>query len=135
MISNDVVPTFEVPQKFLRSIIAGQNIKTIPDDIVKAHEELQALSFLNAILRSEASRMFPQFIGDDVRVFRRIGNEKRVKWSTPTPVLNVNSEAKVTTVSDTTGSSTCTVALDNSQIACPANNIAKMVTESIDNHN
>lgn len=86
---------------------------------------------MELILRSKATIDAPISVGDHVKVFLKLGHEKRGRWLSPRPVLSYDHQARTVTVPGSK-ERTMSAAVEDVRPGIVENTFAKSVRESID---
>jgi len=131
---NDVMSANELAKGYTRPIEAGVSLKSLPEEIVRAHDTLMAKRKLTKILRSKSVQEEQISSGDMVEVFIKREKEKRGKWSAPKPVLEFDPMSGIVVVPGTSGKK-ISAAVEDVRIAGKDNNLAQKIQEAIDSVN
>jgi len=91
---NDTMSVFEPTKGFSKPIHSKPAELTITDDVLDAHEKLQARRKLALILKSKTVREIPLHVGDSVEIIQKKQHEKRGKWSSAKTILSFDPDAR-----------------------------------------
>ncbi len=128
---SDTVSSFEMAKGFTKPISEFNEPIPIPEELISAHEELKAKRKLNLILRSHNFKLPPIKIGDMVQIYAKDGNAKYGKWLSARPVISIDTQAGSVTVPGSSGK-TITAAFEDTRHAIIDDNLASIISESID---
>ena len=105
--------------------------RSLPPDLVKAHDKLQAKRKLALILRSKATNEVPIAADDMVEIFMKREKDRRGTWSDPKSFLSVDHTAR-SIVFPTKGSRRQTVAIEDFRLSIPQDSLTHSVQQVID---
>ena len=95
---NDTMSAFEMEKGFTKPLDNNPERNVIPDDVLEAHDALQARRKLLLILKSKAVKELTVKVGDPLEIYSKQQHEKRGTWSAAKPILSVHKESRSVTV-------------------------------------
>lgn len=94
---NDIASAHELAKGYTRPIDCCLPFH-LPDSVRDGHEDIIAVRKINKILKSKSIIDKSLKLGDSVQIFHKMRGEKRGKWSSPRPVLNIDESSKTVLV-------------------------------------
>ena len=98
--------------------MSERNVHSIPDDVINAHEKIQAKQKLVKILKSKSIKKVTVSAGDMIEDFSKNDIDKTGKSSLPKTVMAVDYESRNVLVPRKSGKHS-TVAFEDIRIALP----------------
>lgn len=127
---NEVTSSFEMT-KVCTKPLERNNMKTVPDDAIEAHNKLQARRKLRLILKSRATIQDHIVVGDIIEVYNKTGMNKRGVWSTPKILWGNNYDARTFMV-PRKQEKRAVVAAEYCRLAVPEESFASMIKIAMD---
>ena len=120
----------ETAKGFIKPV-GSNSVREIPDDIVDAHNRLQAKRKLELMLKTKSTSEVNIAVGDNVEVYSNNGMGKTGTQSTPRIVLLVDQDARTITI-PAKGCKRAAVAVENVRLALLGVKSAHLVQSAID---
>lgn len=130
---NDTLSAFELARGFTKPVSTPTLVQALPNDIVTAHDSLQARRKLALMLRSKSMSEPVVTVGDTVEVYIKKDFEKRGEWSTAKPVLSVHQNGRSITVPGR-NNQVRTIAFESTRLAKNLNELFKLLSEAMDHY-
>lgn len=86
---NNLFSSYEIAKGYTLPTTGDRVLLKVPDELIKAHDELRMKRKLNLILRSKSVDLPAVSVGDLVDIFEKQSHQKRAIWIGPKKVLQV----------------------------------------------
>ena len=129
MYGNSIMSAYELAKGFSKPMEGV--VHKVPDEIAKAHEELQARRKLARILKSKSYPEPELAVGDMVEIYIHGKNNKRGEWSLPKTIIKIDKEGTNIFVPGKSGKTIC-AAYEDVRIAVGENEFSKIIAKALD---